>query len=133
MSSRHTPIKGKLTRSFGQEGNQDLVVEFNEAGYVAMRKEPVDRKLKRGEQLPEARLTLDELWEHVSQVPVSAPKLGEVEQILDRLLARLATADLGIEEFGERPHYRLKAWLWQQLKNQIDESLPKRKSCLGEE
>jgi hypothetical protein len=120
MSSRHTPIKGTLTRSFGEDDDQDLVVAMHEEGYVSVRYEPTSRKLKRGEKLPESRISVEDLWEMRDKPLAAEVKVGEVELILKRILARLPIADFGIEELGNKVHYQAKAWLWQQLKQEID-------------
>jgi hypothetical protein len=120
MSSRHTPIKGVLTRSFGEEESRDLVVSMHEEGYVSARYEPTDRKLKRGEKLEEARISIEDLWELRDQPTVTEAKVGEVESVLNRILTRLPVADFGSEELGKKVHYQAKAWLWQQLKQEID-------------
>lgn len=120
MSSRHTPIKGVLTRSFGEEESRDLVVSMHEEGYVSVRYEPTDRKLKRGEKLEESRISIEDLWELRSAPVVTDVKVGEVELILNRILGRLPVADFGTEELGNKVHYHAKAWLWQQLKQEIN-------------
>jgi len=121
MSSRHPPIKGSLTRSFGIEEDRDLVVAMHEGGYVSVRYEPVDRKLKRGEKVAEARISVEELWELRAKPVVTDVKIDEVEHVLRRILARVPVADFGSEELGTKVSYRVQAWLWQQLKNEIDE------------
>lgn len=122
MSSRHTPIKGSLTRSFGiDEDHRDLVVAMHEDGFVSARYEPTDRKLKRGEQLAEGRISVEELWQCHAKPIVTNAKINEVELILRRILARVPTADLGSEELGSKAHYRLQSWLWQELKKETDE------------
>jgi hypothetical protein len=122
MKSRHTPIAGSLSRSFGIDeiNARDLVVEFRDNGTVAIREEPVDRKLKRGEKLPEVEINVRETWEAgknkaTHSVAKAAPK--ELESAIDRVIAKLPIADLSGDP--EKVGYRAKAWLMKELQREF--------------
>lgn len=119
MKSRHTPIAGRLSRSFGiDEVNAlDLVAELRDDGTISIREEPVDRKLKRGEQLPEVIIDVRETWEAGKKNTVSKAAPKEIESVIDRVLARLPIADL--TGTPEQVGYRAKAWLMKELKREF--------------
>jgi hypothetical protein len=112
MKSRHTTMSGRLTRSFWIEGTEDFVVELVDDGQIIFRKEPADRKIKRGEQLPERRLDIREVMRDLD----ARPK-GEIEAtaIIERLLEKAPIA-----KFEEEPPrsvaYAMKVWLIKELK-----------------
>jgi hypothetical protein len=110
--SRHTPAKGTLTRSFGNEEGEELVVELDAKGFVVFRREPLFRRRKRGEKHPELKLNVAEVMDNLSTPQVTA---GEVESILDQLLKKLPVAKFE----GDTPAkmaYNLKVWMLQSLK-----------------
>lgn len=114
MKSRHTPMTGRIVRSFGLAGTDDLVVELTEDS-VVFRKEPVDRRLNRGEKLPERRINVRDGMRDLSGKP---PAEVKVEAILEELLARLPIAKLE----GDTPKnvaYSLKVWMLRELKRTI--------------
>jgi hypothetical protein len=116
MKSRHTPVSGSLTRSFGIEGFNDLVVELKSDGQVIFRKEPVDRKIKRGEQLPERRLNVREVMGDLGNRPT---KELEVTSIIEALMAKAPIAQFE----GDTPRnvsYSMKVWLLKELKQIIN-------------
>lgn len=120
MNSRHTPMSGRLTRSFGSDGNNDLVVELNADGQVIFRKEPADRKIKRGEQLPERRLDVREVMQDLTGKP---PKELEVTTIIEALIAKAPIAKFE----GDTPKnvaYSMKVWLLKELKQIINPEKP---------
>lgn len=115
--SRHTPISGKLSRSFGidEETATDMVAEFREDGTIAIREEPVDRKLGRGEKLPEVVIDIREAWEAGQKKAVTAQAAPKaVETAIDRVLARLPVADLSEASPGKFT-YNAKVWLMKEL------------------
>lgn len=113
--SRHTPIKGSLTRSFGVEDDQDLVVAMRDDGYVSVRYEPTHRKLKRGEILPQFSISVEDLWA-MRDKPVA--NSSEVGGILERIAAKLPVAQL-IEDGEKNLGYAVKVWLMNALKDEI--------------
>lgn len=110
MKSRHTTMRGKLTRSFGIADGEDYVVELNEDGYITFRREPADRKLRRREEVPSVRL-------HVSEVcaDLTIPK-GDVESILEQIARRVPIADFSEETSPHKIPYKVKVWLMNALK-----------------
>lgn len=110
MKSRHTPIKGSLVRSFGLTGSEDLVVEMRDTGHVVIKMEPTDRRLKRGEKLPEVLIDVRGAWESRT-VEEATP----TDAVIDKLISRMPIA-----KFEEGPastvDYRAKCWLMKQLK-----------------
>lgn len=120
MKSRHTTISGSLARSFGidEETATDMVAEFRDNGTIAIREEPVNRKLKRGEKLPEIVINIRETWEagkKKASNAAAAPK--EIESAIDRVLARLPIADLS--GTPEKVGYQAKVWLMRELKREF--------------
>lgn len=122
MKSRHTPIAGSLSRSFGiDEINAlDLVVELRDNGTIAIREEPVDRKLKRGEKLHEIEINVRDTWDvgkkkATHAVAKAAPK--EIESAIDRVIAKLPIADLS--STPARVGYQAKAWLMKELQREF--------------
>jgi len=107
--SRHTPIKGVVSRSFGIEDETDTVVLLSEEGTVTVRKEPV-RRLRKGEQCPEATVTVDALWE-TRERPLESK--DELTKFVDNLVSRIPIADFGITD--PKADYKVKAWLLKQL------------------
>lgn len=105
-------MSGRLTRSFGIEGTEDLVVELDAAGQVVFRKEPADRKLKRSEKLPELRLDVGEVMKDLSG---RSGKEMEVEEILEAILARVPIAKFE-EDTPRNIAYAMKVWLMRELK-----------------
>lgn len=112
MKSRHTPMTGRLTRSFGIDGTDDLVVELTAEGQVVFRKEPADRKLKRGEQLPERRLCVREVMRDLAGRPA---KEMEAEAIIVELMARAPIAKFE-EDTPKNVAYAMKVWLLRELR-----------------
>ena len=120
MKSRHTTLTGSLARSFGidEVNATDLVAEFRDDGTIAIREEPVDRKLKRGEKLPEIVIDVRDTWEagkKKAQTAAAAPK--EIESVIDRILAKLPIADLS--GTPEKVGYHAKVWLMRELKREF--------------
>jgi hypothetical protein len=114
QKSRHTAASGRLTRSFGIEDDQDLVAEINEDGTLRIREEPVHRKLKRGEAIPEVVLVARDIWDaRKTEAPV-----GDTESRIDKVLARLPIADLSGSP--EQVGYRAKVWLMAELKREFE-------------
>jgi hypothetical protein len=106
-------MKGSLTRSFGNEEGEELVVGLSDDGTVAFRRESVGRRLKRGEKHPELKLNVAEVMDNLSTPQVTA---GEVEGILDQLIKKLPVAKFD----GDTPAkmaYNLKVWMLQSLKD----------------
>ena len=94
----------------------DLVAEFREDGTIAIREEPVDRKLKRGEKLPEVVINVMDTWTSgKNKVTNDAPKA--IESSIDRILARLPVADLSGPP--ERVGYQAKVWLMRELQREF--------------
>lgn len=119
-------MSGSLTRSFGLQGSEDLVVELRESGEIAVRKEPVDRRLKRGEQLPEVCLNVQEVWDRQEQLD-GGDVQDLVNQVLDRLVRKIPIASFeGIPQ--ERVDYRVKVWL-QANAAQIIQDLREKGGC----
>jgi len=115
VKSRHTPLKGKLTRSFGLDDEaKDLVVELNAEQGIVIRKEPADRKLKRGEVLPSVVINPEEAYKNDGN---PAMEIAEILTILTR--------SMPIASFIEGPpnhvDYRAKVWLLAELKQIINE------------
>jgi hypothetical protein len=109
-------MSGRLTRSFGIDGTDDLVVELNADGQVIFRKEPADRKLRRGEQIPEKRMDIRETMKDLSGKPA---KEMEVTAILEALLAKVPIAVFE----GDTPKnlaYSMKCWLLKELKQIVN-------------
>lgn len=118
--SRHTTLVGSLARSYGidEESATDMVAEFRDDGTVAIREEPVDRKLKRGEKLPEVVINVRDTWEagkKKASTAKAAPK--EIESAIDRVIARLPIADL--TGTPEKVGYHAKAWLMRELQREF--------------
>ncbi len=112
MKSRHTPMTGRLTRSFGIDGTDDLVVELTAEGQVVFRKEPADRKLKRGEQLPERRMDVREVMRDLAGRPA---KEMEAEAIIVELMVRAPIAKFE-EDTPKNVAYAMKVWLLRELR-----------------
>lgn len=120
MKSRHTTLIGSLARSFGidEETATDLVAEFRDDGTIAIREEPVDRKLKRGEKLPEVVINVRETWnsgKKKANNAAAAPKA--IESAIDRVLAKLPIADLSGSP--DKIGYHAKAWLIKELQKEF--------------
>lgn len=112
--SRHTKASGRLTRSLGIEDDHDLVAEICDDGTLRIREEPVNRKLRRGEVLPEVALIARDIWEaRKTEAPV-----GDTERRIDKVLARLPIADLSGSP--EQVGYRAKVWLMKELKQEFE-------------
>ena len=118
MKSRHTPMSGKLTRHFFTEENEDLVVELNAEGYVVFRREPNDRKLKRGEQLPEFRVNVIEACSNLS---APAAEESDVAAILEKIAAKVPIASFE-DETPAKAAYKMKVWLLDELKKTISDN-----------
>lgn len=123
MKSRHTPIAGKLARSFGIDeiNATDLVAELRDDGTIAIREEPVDRKLKRGEKLLEVIINVSDAWvagKNKATAKAEAPRA--LESAIDRVLSRLPIAELN-EQPGQADKfvYRAKAWLMKELQMEL--------------
>lgn len=113
QKSRHTAASGRLTRSFGVKDDQDLVAEICDNGTLRIREEPTNRRLKRGEVLPEVVLVIRDIWEaRKAEAPV-----GDVERQIDKVLARLPIADLS--STPEQVGYKAKVWLMHALKQEF--------------
>ena len=112
-NSRHTPAKGLLTRSLGVEDNQDLVVGLDENGTLLIRVEPTDRRLKRGEVLPELRIDARQAW---SGKDTKTPTETEdtVREILTALFHTLPTAQMN--ENDQKSWTKLQGWIWGRLR-----------------
>lgn len=114
MKTRHTPMRGKLARSFGIEGTEDMVVELREEGVVAFRREPADRKLKRGEQLPELALDVKETCQNLG-----SRDDRDAMDLVEAVAARIPIAKFS-ETKPENVAYEVKCWLMQEMKNEIE-------------
>ena len=111
--SRHTPAKGLLTRSLGVEDDTDLVVGIDQDGTVMIRQEPTDRRLKRGEALPELRIDVRQAWEgRDAKGPVESE--DTVRGILTALFHSLPVA--ADDEADVKNLTKLKGWMWQRLR-----------------
>ena len=123
MKGRHTPIKGSLTRSFGADGSEDLVVELRESGHVVFRREPMDRRIKRGEQLPEKVVDVESTMQ-----TLSAPDTQEssVAEILEEILRRAPIAKIEGDR-ADKIAYNWKVWLLEELRRIINKH--KEESC----
>lgn len=122
MKSRHTPITGSLTRSYGISDFTalDLVVELRDNGTITIREEPVDRKLKRGEKLPEIEINVRDTWEVGKKKTTHAAARAAPEEIvsaIDRVIAKLPIADLS--STPELVGYKAKAWLMKELQKEF--------------
>lgn len=115
--SRHTTISGKLARSFGISDGDDLVVELVDDGTIRIREEPVHRKLRRGEVLPEVVLDVREIWAKRGE----AEPAGAAESLVDRLLAAVPIADLS--GTPQQMGYKTKAFLMGALKKEKNDEL----------
>lgn len=118
--SRHTPISGRLTRSFGTDPDtgEDLVVELRE-GEVEFRKEPTNRRLKRNEQLPCQVIKIDEIMGNLKVPVVVEESVGEVGKILERIAAKVPIAQF-VEDGEKNLNYAIKVWLLAELKKEIE-------------
>jgi hypothetical protein len=114
--SRHTPAKGSLTRSFGNEDGEELVVELDAAGFVVFRREPLFRRLKRGEKLPELRLKVADIMEDLSKPQAD---IGDTEDVLEKLLKKLPIAKFEGDS-PEKIAYSMKVWMMKALKEHIE-------------
>lgn len=110
--SRHARITGKLSRSFGVEDDQDLVVELRGDDTIAIREEPVNRRLRRGEKLDELVLNPRELWD----ARKAKPKLEDIEARIDKVLARMPLMQLGA---NDRLAYQAKVWLMREFEREF--------------
>lgn len=121
MKSRHTTLIGSLARSFGidEETSTDLVAEFRDDGTIAIREEPADRKLKRGEKLPEVVINVRETWDAGKKKATNAAAAPmAIESAIDRVMARLPIADLSGSP--EKVGYQAKAWLMRELRREFN-------------
>ena len=107
--SRHTLLKGSISRSLGVDGNEDTVVEIRDDRTVVIRKEPTDRRLGRGEKLPEVVIDVDDAWEKGNAA-------SNAEAKVDQLLSALHTADFS-GQTPEKIEYKMRVWLINKLKN----------------
>jgi hypothetical protein len=112
--SRHTAISGKLTRSYGIQDSEDLVVEMSDDGNIKIRKEPTDRKLRRGEVLPEVVINVQDAWDNRKEETPT----NELESRIDKVLAKLPIADLSGSP--GQVGYIAKIWLMRELKNEFE-------------
>jgi hypothetical protein len=103
-------MSGRLTRSFGIVDGMDLVVEMSADGVIVIREEPVDRRIGRGETLPEVRVTARDVWDNRS----SDTPATEAETWVDHLLTTLPVANLSGPP--ERVGYLAKVWIMNELK-----------------
>ena len=99
-----------LTRSFGEEDGQDLVVELRDNGTIAIREEPTTRRLQRGEKLPEVVIDVRQAWNDRDK---GKPVVEAAEGLIDKLLRKLPIAD-----FPERIGYQFKVWALNALKEE---------------
>lgn len=115
--SRHTPIgQTTLRRSYGITGNEDLVVSLHPDNRITIHKEPTDRKLRRGEELPEIAIDIEEAWANrVDDTPVS-----DLESRIDRVVRKLPIADLSGPP--EKVGYIAKSWLMRELKAEFGQN-----------
>tara|TARA_R110002110_G_scaffold8326_6_gene41858 strand:- start:260 stop:613 length:354 start_codon:yes stop_codon:yes gene_type:complete len=116
MKSRHTLMRGKITRSFGvdEESAEDLVIELSD-GQIVVRREPLDRKIKRGERLPSVTLDPGTLLDQQGK-----PEAG-VQELLVELCSRLPIAKFE-EGPADKVDYRAKVWLLAELKQIIEDN-----------
>ena len=122
LKPRHTPIpdKGKLCRSYGMdsETGEDIVVELRK-GEIEIRREPTDRKIKRGEKLPNLVLNVQELADNLNSSVDTTEAEVSVQAILDEILLKLPVAKF--EEESGNKGYKVKAWLYQALKEAVSD------------
>lgn len=126
MKSRHTTLIGSLARSFGidEENAIDLVAEFRDDGTIAIREEPVDRKLKRGEKLPEVVINVRETWNAGKKKATNASAAPKaIESAIDRVIAKLPIADFS--GTPDKVGYQAKVWLMNELQKEFN---PKREA-----
>ena len=112
--SRHTVIAGRLSRSFGITDGDDLVAEFRDDGTISIREEPTERKLRRGEKLPEVVLNVREVWE----TRKNAQSAEDAKSLIEKVCAKLPIADLS--GTPERVGYQAKVWLLNALKHEME-------------
>lgn len=121
MKSRHTTLIGSLARSFGidEKAATDLVVEFRDNGTIAIREEPVDRKLKRGEKLPEVVISVRETWDAGKKKASNAAATPKaIESAIDRVIAKLPIADFS--GAPDKVGYQVKVWLMNELQKEFN-------------
>lgn len=106
--SRHTDIGNGIARSLGITGNKDLVVELRPPDRIVIRQEPVGRRLKRGEKLPEVEFSAQELWELKGNAP-------NPHELVDSLIARLPVVKFE-ETDPKKVPYEVKTTLLRLLK-----------------
>lgn len=106
-------MKGRLTRSYGVEDDEDLVVELADDGSLRIRAEPVTRRLRRGEVLPEVVVDVRKTWDERKKDDASP---HQIERIIDRVIARLPIADLS--GTPEKVGYQAKVWLLNELRRE---------------
>lgn len=112
--SRHTSIgQTTLRRSYGITNDEDLVVSLCPDNRVTIHKEPVDRKLRRGEKLPEVTIDIEEAWANRKDDQVDNSTLSELESRIDRVIRKLPIADLSGSP--EKVGYIAKSWLMREL------------------
>ena len=116
MKSRHTRIKGRLCRSFGYDGDDDLVVELCDSGRVVFRREPATRKLRRGEKLPEVSLDVGEMFADMN----ATPPVDDAAALLEEVVRRVPIARFE-DDNPRNVAYSMKVWLMKTLKTIIDE------------
>lgn len=109
MASRHTvlPKGAQITRSLGDDGDGDFVVELQGDGKLKLREEPVGRKLVRNEKVPSMEVDLHELWRNRKTVP-------ESDNWLDDLIAAIPIADFS--GTPDKVGYLVKVWILNYLK-----------------
>ncbi len=109
MASRHTvlPKGAQITRSLGEDGENDFVAELRGDGRLRLRVEPVGRKLQRNEVLLGMELDLHEVWRN---------RKTEPEQVnwLDKLIAAIPIADFSGPP--DKVGYQVKVFILNHLK-----------------
>lgn len=109
--SRHTAIGNGIIRSIGEDEDADFVVGIRADGMIFVREEP-QRRLRRGEKLPEVVIDPWEVWRSRG---ASAP--ADTESWVNALVAKVPIAKFE----GSDPRkvaYAMKVWLLEELKQQ---------------
>lgn len=105
--SRHTQLSSTVTRSVGIEDGSDLVVELRPGGKLRLFLEPVARRLRRNESLPDVEFDLREMWE------ARADAASRVDWVTG-LIKKLPVADFSGPP--EKVGYKVQVWLLAELK-----------------
>lgn len=88
-------------------------MELNEEGFIAFRKEPAGRRLKRGEELEETRLEVKDIFDNIGEPRTED---SDISSVLDRLADKVPVAKFVYED-PKHAHYLIKIWLQRALKD----------------